>query len=177
MAIDSSTSLTALGGAMDPAAKVAQRQAANEAARAAEIAKIKEVGFSAYAKEIEEEKIKKMREDILKSMGLSEEDLAAMDPKARDNVEKAIAQEIQKRLAAASAANSDGKGNGLAPRQQVLTTLAEGAGVDLGGAASAAKMSSADKSVLLSLQEVEPERTGVTADAKDSRERGRGLPG
>lgn len=46
---------------------------------------------------------KKLREDVLSDMGLSEDALAAMDPATRASVEKAIEDEIQKRLAEAMA--------------------------------------------------------------------------
>lgn len=156
----------------DPAAQAARRAAASEAAREAEIAAIKEKGFATYVKEMEEEKLKKMREEILRSMGLTEDALAKMEPEARATVEKLVSQEIQKRLAATSAVNGEGKGTAQAPTQDTLMTLAQGSGMGLGKAADAAATGAA----LLSLQEVEPARTGPVDDVKDSRERGRGLP-
>jgi pyrroline-5-carboxylate reductase len=92
----------------DPATAAAAKQAAKDKALKDEIATIKEKGFATYVKELEEEKIKKMREEILSRMGLSEEQLAAMPPEQRSTIEKMIAEEIQERLAVNSAVN-DGK--------------------------------------------------------------------
>jgi len=44
--------------------------------------------------------MQRMREAILKEMGLTEEDLKAMDPEKRDEVEAAIAEKIKERLRA-----------------------------------------------------------------------------
>jgi len=44
------------------------------------------------------DRVQQLREEILKRMGLSEQDLAAMPPGQREAVEKSIMAEIQKRL-------------------------------------------------------------------------------
>lgn len=70
---------------------------------------IKDKGFGAYADEIHERKMEELREKILASMGLSESDLEHMSPEQRNQLEKMVALEIQKRLAAEDAldANAD----------------------------------------------------------------------
>jgi len=62
-----------------------------------DIASIKKNGLVAYIMELHE---KRLREEILASMGLTEEDLGKMSPEQRAAIEKAIAEEIQKRMAA-----------------------------------------------------------------------------
>ena len=64
-----------------------------------DLAGIKKKGLLSYIMELHEEKI---REEILAYMGLTEEDLAKMPPEQRAAIEKLIAEEIQKRLAAES---------------------------------------------------------------------------
>jgi len=64
-----------------------------------DISMIKEKGLVSYIMELHE---KKIREEILASMGLTEEDLAKMPPEQRAAIEKIIAEETQKRLAAES---------------------------------------------------------------------------
>lgn len=54
-----------------------------------------EGGLNGYWKWV----MKQLREQVLEEMGLSEDQVAAMDPASRDAVEKAIAEEVQKRLA------------------------------------------------------------------------------
>jgi hypothetical protein len=102
------------GAVLDPAAQAARRAQANEEARQATIAEIKEKGFSAYVAELEEEKKEKMREEILQSMGLSEDQLAEMPAEARAAIEDAISQEIQRRMNATSTVENkdEDKGNG-----------------------------------------------------------------
>lgn len=69
-----------------------------------DMAAIKEKGLVAYIMELHE---KKIREEILASMGLTEEDLAKMPPEQRAAIEKLIAEETQKRLAAESLLQDD----------------------------------------------------------------------
>jgi hypothetical protein len=185
MTIDTTTTaLPPAGGATDPATAAATRRAASEAARKEEIATIKEKGFSTYVKEMEEEKIKKMREKILEAMGLTEEDLLKMDPKARAAVEQGVSTEIQKRLAATSGVNAEGKGQDRAAAGQMLMEAAQGRGAAIGASLSGAlsglgrtATEGATRTSLLTLQEAAPETAdGGVTDVKDSRERGRGLP-
>lgn len=72
-------------------------------ANVAAVERIKEIGFSQWAEELREQKLEEMRQEILASMGLTEEKLAAMDPDARAAIEDAIQQRINERMAAASA--------------------------------------------------------------------------
>lgn len=65
-----------------------------------EFDRIKEVGFLKYVNEVREEKL---REQILAEMGLTEEALKLMSPEERMDIEKRIAEEIQKRQEAQSA--------------------------------------------------------------------------
>ncbi|RED52332.1 hypothetical protein [Aestuariispira insulae] len=79
------------------------------------IAKIKEVGFRTYVEELNKEKLEELREKILQSMGLSEEDLAGMSANQRAAIEKMISEEMQRQMAANSLANKgddEGKGKG-----------------------------------------------------------------
>ncbi len=64
---------------------------------------IRDKGFGAYADEIHAQKMEELREKILASMGLSEGDLENMTPAQRNRIEKMVALEIQKRLAAEGA--------------------------------------------------------------------------
>jgi len=105
---------------------------------ASAIDRIRAVGFRAYAEEVKKEKMEELRRDILREMGLSEEDLAKMPPEQRDAIEKMIAQEIARRLAALNEA--DDKPKGLMPGIPASLIAAEG------GAESAL-------GVLLALQE------------------------
>lgn len=77
----------------------------------AELAYIREHGFTTYVKEIEERKIEEMRAKILKSMGLDEESLAEMEADDRQAIEKAIADAIEQRLNGNTLAEAElGKG-------------------------------------------------------------------
>ncbi|KZB57022.1 hypothetical protein [Thalassospira xiamenensis] len=71
----------------------------------ADIAYIKEHGFTTYVKELEERKIEEMRRKILQSMGLDEESLAKMGATERQAIEKTIADAIEEKLNGATLAN------------------------------------------------------------------------
>ena len=73
---------------------------------------INELGFGAYAEEIHAKKMEELREKILAAMGLSEDELSNMPPDQRNRIEKMIAQEIQKRLAAEDAMEATEHANG-----------------------------------------------------------------
>lgn len=60
-------------------------------------------------KYIEERRKEKMREEILRQRGLTEEDLAAMPPELRTKIEQSIDDEIQKRLAAEAGLQNNDK--------------------------------------------------------------------
>ena len=65
-----------------------------------DLAYIKEHGFRAFVEELEERKLAEMRAEILQKMGLTEEQLQQMGPEQRAAIEKIVAEEIQRRLAA-----------------------------------------------------------------------------
>jgi len=67
------------------------------------LAEVLDKGFSAYANEINEKKLEELREKILEAMGYTEGDLDNMSPEQRQQIEKMVALEIQKRLAAEKA--------------------------------------------------------------------------
>ncbi len=71
------------------------------------LSEILDKGFSAYAEEINEKKLEELREKILEAMGYSEEDLENMPAEQRQQIEKLVALEIQKRLSAEKALASD----------------------------------------------------------------------
>lgn len=73
----------------------------------ADLAYIREHGFTTYVKEIEERKIKEMREKILQSMGLDEEKLAKMGATERQAIEKAISDAIEQKLNGNALAKSE----------------------------------------------------------------------
>ena len=65
--------------------------------------KIAEHGFSKFAEDLKAEKLEKMREEILKSMGLTEEDLGNMPADQRSVIEEMIATKIKEKMEAAQA--------------------------------------------------------------------------
>ena len=71
---------------------------------------VREKGFTAYAKEVEERKREELREKILNRMGLSEEDLDKMPAEQRAAIEDLIAQEIQRRMQANAELENDKPG-------------------------------------------------------------------
>tara|TARA_R110000868_G_scaffold4155_6_gene25246 strand:- start:12074 stop:12676 length:603 start_codon:yes stop_codon:yes gene_type:complete len=98
-------------------ANTAVSESAQSAAAKKEVAYIKENGILAYIAENHKRKLEELRAEILQSMGLTEEALAEMSPQQRGLIEKAIAEEIQKRLAAEAALNGgldDGNSTGAA---------------------------------------------------------------
>lgn len=82
-----------------------------------EIAAIKETGLVAF---IMEQREKRIREEILASMGLTEEALAKMPPEQRALIEKLISEETQKRLTAeALMQNGDDKKSGITQLEEI----------------------------------------------------------
>lgn len=73
----------------------------------AELAYIREHGFTTYVKEIEERKIEEMRAKMLQSMGLDEDALAEMDGTQRQAIEKAISDAIEQKLNGNTVANAE----------------------------------------------------------------------
>lgn len=70
------------------------------------IDEIREKGFSAFLQEMKEQKLKELREEILRSMGLDEEALQNMPPEQRAQIEKMINQEIMERMVANAEMNT-----------------------------------------------------------------------
>lgn len=89
---------------------------------------LKEAGFTGFFKRLEEEKLKELREEILREMGLTEEDLGNMEPERRAAVEKIIAQEIRRRMLA-EAAEEDGKKTDTIKKRMLMAEL--GGGMEL----------------------------------------------
>jgi len=122
-----------------------ESEASREAADA--VAYVREHGLVAYAEELRRQKIEEMREEILRTMGLTEEALSALPAEQRSAIEKAIAQEIEKRLAAETLGNGgsgdDGRNGGRAAGLDGGASnlmLAQAAGGDAGAVAGLAIM-------------------------------------
>lgn len=81
------------------------QESAESATAKKDVAFIKENGILAYIEENHKRKLEELREEILQNMGLTEETLSQMSPEQRGLIEKAISEEIQKRLAAEAAMN------------------------------------------------------------------------
>lgn len=82
------------------------------------IDEIREKGFQAFLKELEQKKMEDLRKKILGSMGLSEEDLQKMPAEQRAQIEKMVSQEIVKRMLANAQMNTE-NGTSLAVIQTV----------------------------------------------------------
>ncbi len=101
----------------------AKAQARAEAAQRkwdAQTAEIHDKGFRAFVEDIEKRKLEEMREKILQKLGLTEEDLSAMSPERRGEIEKLIAQEIQERMATTHMVESGDKVDGLPGRRREM---------------------------------------------------------
>lgn len=90
---------------------------------------IRDKGFVAYTKEIEEKKKEELRAKILGEMGLDEETLAKMSPEQRAEIEEMISAEILKRMTAESELKRMEKG---LPSTQMSIAQIDSAGVGLG---------------------------------------------
>lgn len=83
------------------ALEVARKEEAREITRKSELEDIRNKGFRAWAGAMQVEQLKKkLREKIMKAMGLSEEDLAKMAPAIQQILEQKIQQEIEQQLEA-----------------------------------------------------------------------------
>jgi len=85
---------------------------------------ILDIGFRAYTDNLRAEKLEELREKILEAMGLSEEDLENMPASQRDQIERMVALEIQKRLTAEDALtdNAEEKSETTGISEQILST-------------------------------------------------------
>ena len=90
---------------------------------------IRDKGFVAYAKEIEEKKKEELRAKILGEMGLSEDVLEKISPEQRAEIEKMINAEILKRMTAEAELKRLEKG---LPSDQMGIAQIDNAGVGLG---------------------------------------------
>ncbi len=90
---------------------LAAQQPKKENMNTEDIAYIREHGFRAFAEKVHEDKREELREEILRSMKLTEEILASMKPEQRATIERLIEDEIQNRMATNSLINSDPKEN------------------------------------------------------------------
>ena len=63
--------------------------------------------YTGYFKKIEEEKLEKIREEVLAQMGLTEEKLAGLPAEQRSAIEKTISEKIQQRMAMSSRDNDE----------------------------------------------------------------------
>lgn len=88
-----------------------------------EFMRIKEIGFQKYNEELQAKKIEEMREELLRAMGLSEDDLAEMPAEQRSTIEQMIEDEIKRRLAAQALMNKDGGDS--SPLQQMKAIKGE----------------------------------------------------
>jgi len=84
---------------------MANQESKGETLNKDDIEFIREHGMRAYAEQMHIKKMEELREKILEAMGLTEEMLEEMPPEQRLTVEKLVAQEIKKRMAADSMTN------------------------------------------------------------------------
>lgn len=84
------------------------------------IERIREKGFVAFVDDLQEEKLKELRKKLLESMGYSEEDLSALSPEQRAQVEKIVDNEILKRMAANAALKNQGQDQGKDQGQDMI---------------------------------------------------------
>ncbi len=91
-----------------------------------DIAAIKEKGIVAF---IIEQREKRIREEILASMGLTEEALAEMPPEQRARIEKIIAEEIKKRMSAETLMQDNKNRKSDTARLMAAVTMEMGPGI------------------------------------------------
>ncbi|MGE4520368.1 MAG: hypothetical protein AB7E04_12770 [Desulfobacteraceae bacterium] len=98
----------------------------------------REKGFKGLFMAIEEEKIKKLREEILREMGLTQEKLAELPPEQRAEIEKTVSEEIQRRMALGSLENNESRESLLNKNQENTAQMFLNSGlVDPGSGKSA----------------------------------------
>lgn len=104
---------------------------------------IREHGFAAYAEKVEEQKKEELREKILSRMGLTEEDLEEMPAEQRADIEKLIAEEIQRRMQANAALENDQPG-ALTGTPDTARNIADTTGTGAAGSVLLAAMEARD---------------------------------
>ncbi len=91
-----------IGKPQTAADKAKAAQDASAAQQASDLAEIRKKGLYAWAQEKKWEKLKeKIREEVLKEHGLTEQSISSMDPQARAGVENSVEQEVAERVKAA----------------------------------------------------------------------------
>lgn len=86
------------------------------------LSEIQDKGFRSYTDEIQVKKMEELREKILEAMGFNEEDLDNMPSSQREQIEKMVALEIQKRLSAENSIEQDA-GQGAVQSGDIATQL------------------------------------------------------
>lgn len=135
-----------------------EETAADDAPKTA-FEKIVDVGFSQFVADLEEEKLKKLREKILNAMGLSEEMLAEMTHEQRSVIEKMIAEEIKRRIEGGAVMNGAANDKKVVPDHDTGSLKPVGGGMALGqavndGSATKGAELSTGLGPLLALQEI-----------------------
>jgi hypothetical protein len=125
------------------AASVESKDGVEEAAEQSDLDFIREHGFDAYAEKVEEQKKEELRERILSRMGLSEEDLEDMPAEQRADIEKLIAEEIQRRMQANAALENDKPGV-LGDAPDLARDIADTTGTGSAGSVLLAAMEARD---------------------------------
>ncbi|GAB6053234.1 hypothetical protein JCM17960_20540 [Magnetospira thiophila] len=87
-----------------------------------DVSAITERGFQGYVEDLEAKKREELRAKILEAMGLTEESLNKMPAAQRADLEKQIAQEIQRRMQGGSVMNDTDKSPVSIQNQAVSTT-------------------------------------------------------
>lgn len=123
---------------------------------------VREKGFTAYAKEVEERKREELREKILNRMGLTEKDLEEMPAEQRAAIEDLIAQEIQRRMQASAELENDKPGI-LGDAPDLARDIADTTGTGSAGSVLLAVMEARD-----SLSEGGPARSILPGDREDN---------
>jgi len=136
MEIEDGTAASKVAGLIPKTKGASESETATAFEREMEV--ILEKGFQKYVEDISKKKREELREKILKAMGLDEDKLANLPPEQRQHIERMVADEIQKQIAAESSQkNGEGaKWNHASEpgniSQQVLATR-----TGMGGAALA----------------------------------------
>lgn len=79
------------------------------------LSEIQDKGFRSYTDELQAKKMEELREKILEAMGFNEDDLENMPSSQREQIEKMVALEIQKRLSAENSLEQNAEQNAVQP--------------------------------------------------------------
>jgi hypothetical protein len=106
-------------GGFNAALAAQQKADADKAAHAAEIKSIRDKGFSNWVRDTYAENLrKKMREQAMASMGVTDDDLAKMPPAMRAQIEKRIEDAIKEAMDKAAKEDKDGKSKSAAAKDK-----------------------------------------------------------